>query len=179
MKKHGAYKKNLITIDPGVNGGICWTNRNGTVYVARSPGNDIYKMKVLFTHILRTVKLYKCRAIIEQQGPNPRDTSKTSFVLGGNYFLWRMCLEDRDIDAELLSAQHWQKKSGVYLPSGEKNYKARKDNLKAYSVYEFPLGTPALYWSKKQNDFTYRNAKITSATADAAAIMVVFGKKKR
>jgi len=167
------YIKNLITVDPGKNGGVCWNDDAGIVQAARCPENDELKIIHLVKLIRSYVDVKTAQVFIEKQGPKPTDTPKTAFVLGANYYLWRMAFAGCRLPMTFITSMKWQKKTGVQLPPGRENYALRKKALKTYAMQGFPMGLPV--WEWKENKFFHREGIITNANADAVAMLRALG----
>jgi len=127
----------LISIDPGVNGGIVTVDTLGGVYASKMPLTGPLLLQFLSSFCMAGV----CQAIVEQLNAGsvshgPRKSSKTIWTQASNYQCILDGLWSAKIPVTTVTPAMWMRKVKGYK-SGLA-YKERKDWLKAYSMSRFP-----------------------------------------
>lgn len=144
-----------IGIDPGVSGGIAWTNEDG-MRVEKMP-DTIMGVWDLICHIVNdSAMIYRhteFRAYLEQVHSMPGQGVSSSFKFGNGFGHLEMALTAAGIPFERVTPQKWQKTMGC-MTKGDKNV------------------------SKRRAQELYPSIKVTHAIADALLI-ATYGTKQQ
>ncbi len=155
-------KNNIICVDPGVSGGIAWSNATGRCLSIPMPDLPTKKSRTgktvkpttiakanfqisniskLFRYAMNDCVRSEIRFVIENVHARPTDTPTTAASLVGNYYAWLATSYARLPSSRQIcprSPAQWQNQLGFLLPSGSHNYDARKDALKDFAIKKFP-----------------------------------------
>ena len=171
--------KNIICIDPGVGGGIA-LNHGKRIFVFNMPVMPLKCTSKIFTElqvekireIVNVLPMDSHKVWIEQVGPRPSDTPKTSWRFSANYHCLLTSLEYRGgLGYKTQLPTHWQNQLGIELPSGTHNYDRRKKILQAFATEKFPEVQRV---SKNKKGMWKKNKAFpTAKTADALCMLWV------
>ena len=179
-------KSNIVCIDPGVSGGIAWTNDHGDVFCAPNPyptSTKGYKNVELKKYQLKGIQdllwgirnrnLNSFDYYLEQVASMSCDTPKTAASLNFNHGLWAgSCNSD---NLRFVHPTKWQNQLGISLPHGRFNYEARKKALQAFAQEKWGE-VEQITW-KPDRSYKSKTQPITQKTADAMCMLWVYSEK--
>jgi len=176
-------KPNIICVDPGVGGGIAWTNPKGEVYAcALPPPPSKCKPQAWSEHQLVWINriMYwanfqaPCDFHIERVHAQRHDTPKTAAALVANYHIWLCNAQHKHLKMQTHTPVAWQNQLGFLLPrgGGSTAYKARKKMLQAIATKWFPDMMQMSF--DNQNKPKYKAWRPTGKTADALCMLWVY-----
>jgi len=153
---HDIEKEIVISIDPGMGGGIAWYDGNEmnwskTPSGAREMANSVRRIVRHFS--IEGIPKRRILVTIEQVHAMPHDGRSSLFKFGTNYGTWIGIFGTMNMDVTFISPQVWQK-SYISTPSAFESKAKRKRYLKSLA----------------SDAFQTKNKKVTLATSDAILI---------
>ena len=172
--------KNILCIDPGVNGGLTWFAEGFVKTAPMVPmptgtkGKDASKHQVHYIDRIVTdisADLVDPKVYIEQVGPQRFDTPKTAWSLSMNYHCILSRLEQEGWEIIFVTPSYWQNQLPISLPSGKSNYSKRKKALQEFAKSKYPNVMQSTY---PKGELKERLTGVSAKTADSTCIYWVF-----
>lgn len=179
-------RNNIMCIDPGVKGGIAWTNYEGELFSAPNPEPppktktmrhicyQVSRIQSLLKLIAETNCGMDFQVFIEHVAFRRSDTPKTAARLNSNYALWLSgCYQKWGRNVKLVMPVVWQNQLPIEIPSGTHNYKARKKVLENFAKERVSDGLRQIS-CKSPGNFKEKRSQATQKTADALCMLWVY-----